>query len=178
MTRRSLEETWRYLEGTGWEAPRDEAGKPFVPAEMPNYEDEDLGFEFFRTMCAEEDLSALTLPRTFFRWSEIDRVDFTNTDLSESRMCWNDFRNCNFQGADLSRCDMRFSLFEECNFDGANLNQADLRDSVFTGCSFENTNLIGALAVAFEDSVLNEVSEDQERHMVVCEDAGPEPSGG
>src|SRR5262245_46783838 len=112
--RKSVEETWSRLESLGESMPRDPSGRPFIPAAMPNHDDEDLGFSFFRAGAEEIDLSNLSLPRTYFGRSLLTRVTFIGTDLSESRMCWNDFIECDFTGTDLSRCDMRASVFEAC----------------------------------------------------------------
>ena len=46
VRRRSLDETWHRLESQGEEMPRNSDGQPFVPPQMPNYEDEELGFSF------------------------------------------------------------------------------------------------------------------------------------
>lgn len=47
--RRSVEDSWRYLESQGETMPRDPSGRPFVPPTMPSYGDEERGFSFFRT---------------------------------------------------------------------------------------------------------------------------------
>jgi hypothetical protein len=63
--RKTLEETWRCLEARGEDVPRDVAGRPFVPAQMPCYEDDEpLGFRYFRCHLEDADNSNLTLPRT------------------------------------------------------------------------------------------------------------------
>src|SRR5262249_13070869 len=145
--RKSLEETWRYLEAEGERVPRDAAGQPCVPVQMPSYDDaERLGLSYFRTLLEDVDHSNLTLPRTYFGRSLVQRVSFANTDLSESRMCWNDFEECEFSGADLSGCDMRASKFIGCKFVGAVLRGADLRRSSFEGCDFSGADLTGAVA--------------------------------
>ena len=56
-----------------------------MPERVPQYsDDEPLGFNVFRTRLADAlDLSDLSLPRTFFGRSEINRVSFLNTDLKE-----------------------------------------------------------------------------------------------
>src|SRR5262245_2116933 len=123
--RKSLEETWRYLEAEGEDVPRRPDGRPFVPDRMPNHDDEELGFSYCRYRLEDADNSNLTLPRTFFGRSLFVRVSFANTDLSGSRMCWNDFNKCDFSGADLSDCDMRASHFLGCRFVGAVLRGAD-----------------------------------------------------
>src|SRR5262245_39094725 len=111
--------------------PRDPDGRPFVPPRMPHYDDENIGFSFFRHLIEDSDYGNLTLPGTFFGRSLLTRVSFANTDLSRSRMCGNDF-----SGADLSGCDMRASRFEGCKFTGAVLRGADLRRSSFEDCDF------------------------------------------
>ena len=109
------------LEEQGLEMPRDSDGKPFVPNEMPNFDDDELGFSMFKEGCEEVNLKNMTLPRSFFGRSLLSKIDFTNSILSESKFCWNDIVECNFTEADLSRCDMRASLFQNCNFVGARL---------------------------------------------------------
>jgi uncharacterized protein YjbI with pentapeptide repeats len=175
--RRSLEETWRHLGDT---MPRDELGQPFVPPAMPNYDDRVLGFSFFRHIVEGGDLSNMTLPRTYFGRSGLERVSFQNTDLSESRMCWNDFTGCDFSSADLSGCDMRASLFRDCRFDGTNLRGADLRRSSFEGCSFVGADMAGAVADDYEtmDYLFDKLTEAQRATMSVPADPGPQPPGG
>src|SRR5947209_58207 len=113
--RRSLEDTWQYLEAVGEYAPRDPSGRPIMRDRMPDMGDEEpLGFSYYKYRLEDADNSNLTLPRSFFGRSWFLRVNFANTDLSESRMCWNDFEDCDFSGADLSGCDMRSSIFERC----------------------------------------------------------------
>ena len=84
------------------------------PERMPRHDDEGpLGFSVFRQRLDDNlDLSDLSLPRTFFGRSEINRVCFRNTELRESNLCWNDFLGTDFTDADLARSDMRSSIFE------------------------------------------------------------------
>jgi hypothetical protein len=181
--RRSLEDTWRFLESTGRTMPRRPDGRPFVHAAMPNHDDEELGFYFYKGGLRDDDqsdLSNLTLPRTFFGRSWFIRASFANTDLSESRMCWNDFDECDFCGADLSICDMRASFFRGCKFVGAVLRGADLRRSSFEDCDFAGADLTGAVAED-EDAmgcVQDYLVEEQKAVMAWSEDEGPEPPGG
>ena len=181
--RRSLAETWRHLEEerAGEKMPRNAKGKPFVPPQMPNHDDDELGFSFFRTSAQEADYSYCTLPRTFFGRSELNEVNFRNTDLSESRMCWNDFNDCDFSKADLSGCDMRASKFKACKFDGANLKGADLRRSSFQDCSFKGANL--KKAVLDNDSAADwgadrHLSKAQVAAIVWHDEPGEQPAGG
>jgi uncharacterized protein YjbI with pentapeptide repeats len=144
-SRRSLDETWRFLEEDGVEMPRDENGQPSVPAVMPSHDDvARLGFSYFRCGLFDADLSDVTLPRSFFGRSSFERVNFRNTDLSESRMCWNDFIQCDFSGANLAGCDMRASIFKDCKFGDARLSNADLRQSSFEGCDLTGAQMDGA----------------------------------
>lgn len=178
--RKSLEDTWRYLESHGEETPRRADGRPFVHDRMPSHDDEKLGFSYFRYRLQDADNSNLTLPRTFFGRSEFNRVNFANTDLSESRMCWNDFDDCDFSGADLFGCDMRASNFRRCKFLGAVLRGADLRRSSFVDCDFAGAVLTGAVAED-EDAigcVQDYLAEEQQAVMAWTEDGGPEPPGG
>lgn len=178
--RRTLAATWKHLEAQGEKMPRVK-GKPFVPKKVPAYDDDKLGFEFFRTGCEDVDYSNLTLPRTYFGRSELRNVNFANTDLSESCMCWNDFIECDFSGADLSNCDMRASNFENCKFDGAIFKGADLRRSAFEGCTFKKADLKGAIAddvYANEYGLYDALTKVQQKAIEWHEDAGPEPDGG
>ena len=177
--RRSLEETWQYLASQGEETPRRLDGQPFVHDAIPNYDDDKLGFSYFRYRLEDADNSNLTLPRAFIGRSRFLRVNFSNTDLSESRMCWNDFDQCDFSGADLSKCDMRASLFKGCRFAGAILQGADLRRSSFEDCVFENADLSGAVAENedFEHSVFDFLSSEQIEVMSLTDDEGEEPPG-
>ncbi len=180
MTRRSLEDTWEYLETHGEEMPRYSDGRPFVPPRMPNYEDEELGFSFFGRGGEVEYYSNLTLPRTYFGHSTLTRLSFANTELSGSRMCWNDFVECDFSGSDLSGCDMRASKFAGCKFTEALLRDADLRRSSFEDCDFSGANLAGAVAED-EDAigcVQDCLTKEQQAVMVWSPDSGDEPPGG
>ena len=175
--RRSLEETWIHL---GDSMPRDAQGKPFVPPAIPSDDDEVFGFSFFRNFVEGDDLSDVTLPRTYFGRSGLERVSFRNTDLSESRMCWNDFKECDFSAADLSGCDMRASLFENCKFGGASLRGADLRRSSFHACDFSGADLTGAVADenATIEYLYDKLTEEQQASMDWCDDPGEMPPGG
>jgi uncharacterized protein YjbI with pentapeptide repeats len=181
QARKSLEETWRYLEAEGENVPRDATGRPFVPARMPGHDDDEpLGFSYFRYRLEDADNSNLTLPRTYCGRSLLCRVSFANTDLSESRMCWNDFEGCDFSGADLSGCDLRASNFKGCKFVGAVLRGADVRWSSFENCDFAGAELDCAVAED-EDAigcVQDYLTDEQRAVMVWTEDSGPEPPGG
>jgi BTB/POZ domain-containing protein KCTD9 len=179
--RKSLEETWRYLESEGEEVRRHPDGRPVVRDGMPSIDDEEpLGFTYYKYRLEDADNSNLTLPRTFFGRSRFARVTFANTDLSESRMCWNEFDRCDFSGADLSGCDMRSSIFKKCKFVGAVLRGADLRRSSFKKCDFTGAVLAGAIAED-EDAigcVQDYLTDEQQAVMVWVPDSGPEPPGG
>lgn len=177
--RKSLEETWRYLESQGEEAPRRPDGQPFVPKAMPNYDDEELGFSYFRCRLEDADNSNLTLPRTFFGRSGFTRVSFANTDLSNSRMCWNDFEDCDFTAADMSGCDMRASNFIGCKFNGASLRGADLRLSSFEDCDFIGADLTDSVAEEASANYLRDhLSGEQQARMKWMTEECPEPPGG
>jgi uncharacterized protein YjbI with pentapeptide repeats len=179
--RRSLDETWQFLEADGDDMPRHPDGQPMVRDSMPSYDDEEpLGLSYYKSGLEDADRSNLAMPRTYFGRSGFYRVRFTGTDLSESRMCWNDFEDCDFSGADLSGCDMRASKFERCRFAGAPLRIADLRRSSFEDCDFSGADLTGAVAED-EDAiwcVQDWLSDEQQAVMAWSEDEGPEPPGG
>jgi BTB/POZ domain-containing protein KCTD9 len=127
-------------------------------------------------MLADVDASGLTIPRTFFSRSAIERCSFVDTDLSESNLCWNDFEETDFSHAVLRGADLRASEFMGCSFENADLSGADLRQSGFDDCSFKNAHLEGA---RLTDDQLNalELSREQ-RKSVVPEGPGDEPDGG
>lgn len=178
--RRSVEDSWRHLELQGETMPRDPGGRPFVSSAMPSHDDEELGFSFFRTREEDADYSNLSLPRTYFGRSLLQRVSFANTDLSESRMCWNDFEECDFSRSDLSESDMRASNFKRCKFMGSVLRGADLRWSSFDDCDFTGADLTGAVAekADFQGCVQDFLTDEQQAVMAWSEDAGPKPPGG
>jgi hypothetical protein len=180
-TRRSTEESWKHLKKQGHGMPLTRDRKPLVPPRMPRYDDEDLGFSFFKSGLEDDDLSGTTIPRTFFGRSGLERIDFRNTDLSESCMCWDDFIDCDFSRADLSKCDMRSSIFRRCRFVGADLSKSDLRGSTFEGCDFTGAILKGAHADEFygeEWELMDRLSEKQRKSMKWSDEPGPQPDGG
>lgn len=179
-TRRSLQDTWRFLESEGAAMPRRPDGRPFIQDAMPSHDDEELGFYYFKSGLEDADLGKLTLPRTFFGRSSFVRVNFADSELSESRMCWNDFDDCDFSGTDLSGCDMRASRFTGCKFVGAVLRGADLRRSTFDDCDFAGADLSGAVAedADFQGCVQDFLSDEQQAVMAWSENEGPEPPGG
>lgn len=156
--------------------PRTPEGVPLVPPRRPRFDDEVLGFSVFRTKLVG-DWSSLTLPRTSFGRSLVERVNFYDTDLSESVACWNDFVEVVFSSAVLDRADLRASTFQDCSFDRASLVEADLRRSSFFGCSFVGANLSGAL-VERGAAWLAAVSDQQRASMTLTDSAGDEPPGG
>ena len=152
-----------------------------VGPKMPAHDDEVLRFSFYKHVVEGADLSNLTIPRTYAGRSGFTRVDFRNTDLTESRMCWNDFIECDFRGADLTLCDLRSSVFTRCQFGKADLRGADLRRAWFETCSFRGANLWGAIADyinADETDFEERLSGKQRGAMEWHEDPGEEPDGG
>jgi uncharacterized protein YjbI with pentapeptide repeats len=152
---------------------------PPMPERLPQYDDDaPLGVSVFRTRLDDNlDLSGLTLPRTFFGRSLIDRVSFRNSDLHESNLCWNDFNGTDFSGADLAGSDMRASLFHDARFVAANLDGADLRQSSFTECHFEEATMKRA-ALTRQQGAAMRLSETQRRQIDWRDEDGPEPGGG
>jgi uncharacterized protein YjbI with pentapeptide repeats len=149
------------------------------PERMPRHDDEGpLGFSVFRQRLDDDlDLSDLSLPRTFFGRSEINRVCFRNTELRESNLCWNDFLGTDFTDADLARSDMRSSIFERVTFVNTNLDGADLRQSTFTACNFEGATMKGAVLTREQGPALH-LSEAQKIAVDWHESDGPLPDGG
>lgn len=114
-----------------------EAGERTIPPRMPRFDDDpSASVNIFRARLADADLSSLTLPRSFFGRSEITKVDFTGSDLSESNMCWNNFTDVSLAAALLTGADLRASVFVRVRFDMADLRGADLRLASFDRCSF------------------------------------------
>lgn len=153
--------------------------RPSIPKRMPRHDDESpIGFSVFRARLADTlDLSDLSMPRSFFGRSEINRVSFRNTDLHESNLCWNDFLGTDFTEADLARSDMRSSIFQQVVFVNAKLDGADLRRSSFIDCNFEGATMRG-VALTREQCPTMLLSEAQRLAVDWHEDNGPEPDGG
>ena len=153
--------------------------RAYPPERMPRHDDElPFGFSAFRVRLDDAlDLSNLSLPRSFFGRSEINRVSFRNTDLQESNLCGNDFLGTDFTDADLARSDMRSSIFKQVVFVNANLDGADLRGSTFIDCNFAGAIMRGA-ALAREQCPAMHLSEAQKLAVNWHEDSGPYPDGG
>ena len=152
-----------------------------IGPKMPAQDDEVLRFSFYKHVVEDADLSNLTIPRTFFGRSGFTRVDFRNTDLTESRMCWNDFIECDFRGAGLSHCDMRSSVFTRCQFGKATLQGADLRGAWFEECTFRGAEVWGAIADyvnADETDFDSRLTEKQRKAMEWHEDPATSRTGG
>jgi uncharacterized protein YjbI with pentapeptide repeats len=151
---------------------------PALPDRLPHADDEHpAGVRFFRMMIEDENFERLSLQRTFFGRSLLQRVSFEGTDLSESNLCWNDFEAVNFGHAILQGSDLRCSDFSQVNFVHANLRGADLRRSSFTGCSFEGADLTGAHIHESQRAAL-EISAEQRASVDWTSELGPEPDGG
>ena len=124
MTRSGYHDSVRKLEQLGY---LEEGQAPnAAPDRRPQFDDELLGIQFFRTRVSDADLSSLTLPGTYFGRSEIIRTAFRNTDLRLSTLCWNDFIEVDLRDACLADCDLRAALFERCEIEGADLRGAIL----------------------------------------------------
>ena len=141
MSRPSYEESIRLLRERGVLGPAD---APTLPPRMPLPDEDPVGLEYFRTALQGEDLSGLSLPRTFFCRSEVAETSFHDSDLTESFMCWTDFIEVDFSSALLVRADLRASSFERVSFADADLSGADLRRSSFSGCKFKGARLAGS----------------------------------
>jgi uncharacterized protein YjbI with pentapeptide repeats len=150
---------------------------PRMPDRMPRYDDVSLGVNFFRTKVADEALSNLTLPRTYFGRSEISHVSFRNTDLTESNLCWNDFVDVDFSATTLARCDLRSSQFDRVKFIGADLRAVDMRRSRFNACIFDDAIMVGAVLTRAQASRMA-ISEAQKAAIDWRDEGGPEPGGG
>jgi BTB/POZ domain-containing protein KCTD9 len=145
---------------------------------LPQPEEEKLGVSFFRTFVGEgEDLSNLTLPRTFFGRSEINDALFKNTDLTESNLRWNDFIDVDFTGAVLAGSDLRASSFTRVKFIASDLRNADMRRSTFEQCDFTNALMAGAILTRAQGEHLK-LSFKQRAEIAWTSSDGEEPSGG
>ena len=150
---------------------------PPLPVRMPAHDDEGpLGICFFRMHLEDQDLSGLSLPRTFFGRSLVARCTFADTDLSESCLCWNDFEDVDFSRASLAGADLRASNYERCRFDWADLSGADLRACGLHDCSLGGARLDGARLTA--EQVARLPLDPSQRARVTVEEAGEEPAGG
>jgi BTB/POZ domain-containing protein KCTD9 len=152
---------------------------PPIPDHRPQPDDEEpLGVSFFRTFVGEgDDLSNLTLPRTFFGRSEINDALFQNTDFTESTLCWNDFTKVDFTNAVLADCDLRASNFSLVKFVSADMRNADMRQSSFDSCDFTNAQMAGAVITHTQGEKLS-LSKEQRAAVSWATDDGPEPDGG
>jgi len=156
----------------------DSGPPPPLPIGVPQYDDpEPLGVAFFRMLVEGKTFTTLTLPRTFFGRSEIRRVSFEDTNLSESNLCWNDFINVDFSRASLARADMRASSFVDVNFTSTHLEWADLRRSSFEGCIFEGACMTGTILTITQGENLT-LSKTQRAEIAWAESDGEEPGGG
>lgn len=174
MTRLPYEKSIEKLQQIGFLG---EGEFPPMPKQRPQQSDpEPLGFSFYRTFVSEEDLSNLTLPRTFFGRSELSKTSFSNSDLSESTLCWNDFVSVDFSSALLPNSDMRSSLFQNCDFNHADLSNSDMRRSSFEGCTFRGANLKGA-KLSSDQRLIIDLTEEQFSRIVWLP-PGEEPAGG
>ncbi|WP_431227406.1 pentapeptide repeat-containing protein [Burkholderia contaminans] len=175
MTRLSYEESCRRLQ----EHHLDPDSIPPIPDRLPQADDlEPSGVSFFRVFLGDrEDMSNLTLPRTFFGRSEFNGVRFCNTELTESNLCWNDFIDVDFSSAVLTHSDLRASLFDRVRFTGADLSFADLRQSSFVQCDFGEAIMTGVIMTHAGGKAL-ELSEKQRQEIAWTDNEGPEPAGG
>jgi hypothetical protein len=175
VARLSYDESCRRLQALGL---LDDGEPPRMPDRMPRHDDaEPSGVSFFRTLVSEADLSNLTLPRTYFGRSKIERVSFQNADLTESNLSWNDLLHVDFSAAALIRSDLRRSLFDRVKFTGADMRGADLRGSSFKHCIFDHAIMDGAILARAQVSQIS-MSGVQKAAVDWRNNDGPEPGGG
>lgn len=175
MSRLSYEDSCRQLQGKYL----DLGAVPPMPERMPRPDDDGTsGVRFFRTFVGGgEDMSNLTMSRSFFGRSEISQVAFRGTDFTESYLCWNDFVDVDFTDAVLAKSDLRSSDFTRVKFVNADLTSSDLRRSSFSGCDFSGARLDGSTLTHKQGEKLTLSASQRSRINWVGED-GPEPSGG
>jgi BTB/POZ domain-containing protein KCTD9 len=175
VTRLSYEASFARLQRDGLDGSET---PPPIPERLPQYDDEVLGLEFFRTSISDgADFSNLTLPRTFFGKSEISNANFRNADLTESNLCWNDFVDVDFSDAVLTRADLRASHYTRVVFTRADLRDCDLRAARFSDCSFDGAEMAGAKLSTPQGDVLP-LSISQRAAIAWSADDGPLPDGG
>jgi len=157
---------------------------PPMPARMPTIQDDEpLGVSFFRTFVGEdepgstEDISGMTLPRTFFGRTEVQQVSFENTNFSESVLCWCNFTEVDFTKTNLSGADLRASVFRRVLFVQSDLSGADLRQSLYENCAFTDAVMHGAKLTREQADGL-ELSEQQRTEIDWQKEDGDEPDGG
>jgi uncharacterized protein YjbI with pentapeptide repeats len=151
---------------------------PPLPDRLPQFDDDPLGVSFFRTYVGDgDDFSNLTLPRTFFGRSEINKASFSDTDLAESNLCWNDFIDVDFSSSVLTRADLRASVFTRVRFASADLRDADLRLSSFEDCDFSEAIMDGTILTREQGATLM-LSAGQREAIAWTDEDGPEPAGG
>jgi BTB/POZ domain-containing protein KCTD9 len=172
--RLNYEESCRFLQQNEW-LKKDDI--PKLPEQPPQYDDEELGVSFFRTLVEDALFDNLTLPRTYFGRSEIKSSSFVGSDLTESVANWNDFINVDFSRADLSKFDFRGCSLQKINFTGSILKDADLRCCGFEDCSFEGADMAG-VKMTKEAGTSITLTEDQREVIDWHDDDGPEPGGG
>lgn len=150
---------------------------PTLPERTPDPFDDGRGLGFFRTRLDAVDLRGLTLPRTFFCYSELAGTSFDGSDLSESHLCWNDVIDVSFRCALLRNADLRASIYERVSFAYADLSGADLRRSSFLDCSFEGARMAGT-KLSHAQKIQLSLSARQRAAITWSKDAGPAPVGG
>lgn len=175
--RLSYEESCLILQRRGYPDAGTNGKIPPMPDHLPQFDDEKPGITFFRTVVENGELENLTLRRTFFGRSEVGRISFKNTDLSESNLCWNDFNDVNFEDADLSGSDLRASVFNNVRFVKTNLRKADLRFASFDSCDFTNADMQGAKMTHKRANSIR-LSAEQLKAIDWQESDGQEPPGG
>lgn len=172
--RLNYEQSCRFLQQSGW---LKDGEIPKLPEQPPQYDDEILGVEFFRTIVEDGRFENLTLPRTYFGRSEIRNSSFAGSDLTESVANWNDFINVNFAEADLTKFDFRGCSLQKINFGGSILKDADLRCCGFENCNFQDAVMTGA-KMTKETGATISLAPSQREGIDWRDDDGPEPGGG
>jgi uncharacterized protein YjbI with pentapeptide repeats len=175
MSRLSYEDSCRRLQGKYI----DSGVVPVMPDHMPGPDDDGtLGVRFFRTFVGGgDDMSNLTLSRTFFGRSEVSNALFKGTDFSESYLCWNDFTDVDFSDAILANCDLRAADFTRVKFVNTDLRKSDLRISSFRNCDFSGAQMEGSILTHKQGTKLS-LSRQQRSVISWASDDGPEPKGG
>jgi len=150
---------------------------PPICDHIPRYDDEILCLSFFRTVVEDAKMEDLTIPRTYFSRSQIERTSFRNSEMTESVANWNNFEDVDFSGANLTRFDFRACQIDRVKFVGADLTSADLRCCAFDGCDFKDANMNGTRLTRMVGEPLD-LSPTQRTQVEWHDDDGEEPDGG
>ena len=76
-----------------------------------------------------------------FSQSNLKKIDFSDSDLSDATFFYGTLNDVNFRDVDLSNADISYARLTNVNFENADLTNVDFRSSVITNASFQNSIL-------------------------------------